>query len=59
MLPAGRLGTRNSRVDRQQRRTRHGVLQPGPRGKAERLHSRWKALVKRTDAPAEAEYLGS
>ena len=57
VLPAGRRGTPDTCMDRQQRGPGTGILQAGPGGPAERLGARGKAFVERTDPSAEGKNL--
>jgi len=53
ILPGGRLGSLDARMDRQERRSRHAVLQAGPRRKPQGALARRQALVERIDGSSE------
>lgn len=57
VLPDGRFGPLDARVDRQKRRSGHAVLQAGPRRAPERAASAWEPLVERADVQPEREDL--
>jgi hypothetical protein len=57
VLPAGRPRVLDSRMDRQQRGARHGILQTGPRSPAERLRPGRQPFVKETGPQPEREDL--
>src|SRR5262249_10097322 len=57
MLPTGRTGPLDSRVDRQQCGARRRVLQSGPGGPAERLRTRREAFVNCAGPAPEREDL--
>ena len=57
ILPGGRLGPLDARVDREERGSGHAVLQAGPRRTPERAPSAREPLVERADVPPEREDL--
>jgi hypothetical protein len=57
VLPAGRLSPVDTRVDRQQRGSRHAVLEPGARRTPQRPRAAWQPLVERPNPPSEREDL--
>ena len=57
VLPGGRLGALDARVDREERGAGHAVLQAGPRRTPERAPSAWEPLVERADVSSEREDL--
>ena len=59
VLPRGRLGPRHASMDREQRGSRHAVLEAGPRRMPQRVRASWEPLVKRLDLPPEREDLGA
>ena len=57
IFPATRLGPLDASVDREERSSRHAVLQPGPRCEPQRLRARGEPLVQATDASSKREDL--
>jgi len=57
MLPRRRLDPVHPRVQREQRGSRHAVLQSGPRCSAEGPGTAWEPLVESTDVPTERKDL--
>jgi hypothetical protein len=57
VLPAGRVSAYHPRVDRQERRPRHAVLQTRPRRTAERARAGRQPLIERADVPPERQDL--
>ena len=57
ILPRRRLDPLDARVQREQRRSRHAVLQAGPRRPPQRLRARRHSLVERTDPSSESQNL--
>ena len=57
VVPRGRLGPLDTRMDREERSSGHAVLQAGPRRTPERASSAWEPLVERADVPSEREDL--
>ena len=59
VLPGGRPGAFDPRVDRQERGSGHAVLKTGPRRTPQRTLAPWQPLIERSDAPPEREDLRS
>ena len=57
ILPCRRLNAGDPRVQREQRRPRHAVLQAGPRRPPQRHRPRRHSLVERTDPTSESQNL--
>ena len=57
--PDGRAGTFHARVEGQQRRAGHAVLNTGPGGAPQRRSSSWQPLIERSDASSKREDLRS
>ena len=57
MLPGRRLDPAYPRVQREQRGSRHAVLQAGPRRPPQRLRAHRHSLVQRADSSPEGEDL--
>ena len=59
VLPRRRPDVLDPRVERQQRRPRHAVLQPGPRGAPQRVRARRRPLLEPADPSPEGQDLFS
>jgi hypothetical protein len=57
ILPTQWMRAFDARVDREERRARHAVLEARPRSTAEGARAAWETLVERADVPSEREDL--
>ena len=59
ILPRGGLGLLNASMDREQRGSRHAVLEARPSGTPKRLGTGWQTLIERSDSSSVPEDLSA